>query len=113
MIYERTLELLRRLVELTQQNRLLWKADEDGWFSTSVDSRVICIRRLYFEATNQLGSEPRFFEFSMPGVNRCFAFGSEGADLLLELLGAAKLEFQADIEIENGLRTAHSLLDQV
>ncbi len=113
MMYEGTIKLMQRLLDITRQGRLKWKKNDDDWFSTSVDSRVICFRWLYVEATNQLGSDPRFLEFSMPGVNRCFAVGTEGADLLIELLGATNLGFQTDTDIEYGLQAAHSLLNQV
>lgn len=44
---------------------------------------------LYFEATNQIGADPAMFEFSMPGMNGKFAFGTEGANLFFDLLEAA------------------------
>jgi hypothetical protein len=56
-------------------------------FPATVGGCEICFRFLRFEATNQIGADPQMFDFHMPFWNARFAFGSEGASLLFEILG--------------------------
>jgi hypothetical protein len=59
----------------------------------------ICFRFLYYEATNQIGADPRAIEFCMPGMNQVFFMGTEGCDLVLDILSEAEPGWNAS----NGL----------
>ncbi len=111
MRHQATNDLLRRLLQLTKSKLIEWNKDDDGWYSARLHSHFICFRFLFYEATNQLGADPRFIEFSMPGINAVFAFGTEGADLLLEILSVANVGFVSKVDVENGLFLANSILD--
>ena len=92
MRHEFQLAIIQRLIAATKAKKLVWKdEDEHGWFTAPVgdDGAQIVFRMLYFEATNQIGADPAMFEFSMPGMNGKFAFGTMGANLLFDLLEAA------------------------
>ena len=89
MIYEKTLNVLNKLLELTQRGALRWSEEPDGWFTANVEGRTITFRFLYFEATNQVGADPHTIDLVMPGLNTKQACGTEGFSILLELLQAA------------------------
>lgn len=90
MIHDEELLILKRIVRATESGAIHWD-DEDahGWYSCDLAGRQIIFRLLWFEATNQIGADPGMFQFSMPGWNSKFAFGTQGADLLFDLLAAA------------------------
>ena len=50
---------------------------------------MILIRKMYYEATNQIGADPRAIELHMPCLNAVFICGTEGWNLCFELLDAA------------------------
>lgn len=93
MLHSRVLQILIRIRDLTASGLLQWAAQPDGWFTAMVGEKPIHIRFLNYEATNQIGSDPRMFENTMPGFNHIFAFGSEGACLLFETLGYANVGY--------------------
>ncbi|GAB5445086.1 MAG: hypothetical protein Fues2KO_54350 [Fuerstiella sp.] len=99
---------MERIRNLTAERKLLWAADDDGWFTATVDNRPVSFRLLYYEATNQPGADPRMFEVTMPGFNHVFSFGTEGASILLEILAEADLGFP---DYGDGLDIANRLLD--
>jgi hypothetical protein len=91
MSHEQVLEVLKLLLEATKSGTLTWKKSVDSlsdWYSTELAGREICFRQLYFEATNQIGADPYMFDLHMPGLNDCFACGTEGYKLMMEILWA-------------------------
>ena len=90
MIHDAELLILQRIIDATRAGVIKWE-DEDahGWYSTKLAERQIDFRMLWYEATNQIGADPGMFEFCMPGWNSKFAFGTQGSDLLFDLLVAA------------------------
>jgi hypothetical protein len=86
-------KLLERLFEETQAGRLKWVKDDDDWFSAEVGTNVqpILIRRMYIEATNQVGGDPYFVELKMTGWNARFAIvdDSDGWQAVARILDAA------------------------
>lgn len=90
MIHDAELLILHRIIGATRSGALKWE-DEDvhGWYSTVLAGRQIVFRLLWYEATNQIGADPAVFEFNMPGWDSKFAFGTQGADLLFDLLATA------------------------
>jgi hypothetical protein len=89
MIHERDLQILRRLHKATVDKSIIWSESADGWYSCSVGGREITCRFLYFEATNQPGADRQMIDFKMPGRNARFACGTQGFDLLMEILAEA------------------------
>jgi hypothetical protein len=88
--HERDLAVLERLLEATRRGDVVWRGSESGeWFEAGLAGREINFRFLYFEATNQVGADRQAIEFNMPGLNARFFCGTEGFDLLLDILGAA------------------------
>ena len=85
--------LLARILELTQSGRLKWSEDADGCFRADVgiNATPILIRRLYIEATNQIGADPYFVQLSMAGWNGRFAITDDSAGwrAVREILSAA------------------------
>jgi len=85
--------LLERLFDETNSGRLKWTKDDEGYFLAEVGTNVqpILIRRMYIEATNQVGGDPYFVELSMAGWNARFAIvdDSEGWQAIRRILGAA------------------------
>lgn len=85
--------LLARVLAETRAGRLAWVEDDDGYFRAELgdNSTPLLIRRLYFEAANQIGADPYFVEFSMTGWNARFAItnDSEGWRAINAILDAA------------------------
>lgn len=85
--------VLRRLLEETEQGRLIWTEQMDGYFVTTfgLDEQKILIRRMFIEATNQIGADPCFVELSLPFWNTRFAItdDSEGWKAIRAILNAA------------------------
>lgn len=117
MSHEQVLTVLKLLLEATKSKALIWNKSVDGlsdWYCTELAGREICFRRLYFEATNQIGADPYMFDLHMPGLNDCFACGTEGFHLMLEILGAAFEEWQSDRDSEYAIRfLRESLADKL
>jgi hypothetical protein len=86
MNHERDIALLSRLLRATVAKSITWSQSEDGWYSCRVGGRVIAFRFLYFDATNQAGADPQIIDFMMPGRATRFACGTQGFDLLIEIL---------------------------
>jgi hypothetical protein len=86
-------EVLSRILVATECGRLVWQEDADGWFSAQIGSHneKILIRRMFIEATNQIGADPYFVQFSMPGWNTRFAItgDSDGWRAISKILNAA------------------------
>ena len=89
MIHQRDIAILQKLYNATVAKAITWTEGDDGWYTTNVGGREICFRFLYFEATNQVGADRSMIEFHMPGRNARFACGTEGFDILMEVLDAA------------------------
>jgi hypothetical protein len=107
MRYKQVLAVLEVLLEATKSKALTWEKSVEGvsdWYCTELAGRAICFRQLYFEATNQIGADPYMFDLHMPGLNDCFACGTEGYYLMLEILGAAFEEWRSDRDNEFALR---------
>jgi hypothetical protein len=85
--------VLQRVLAETQSGRLKWERDADGYFRAEIGASVqpILIRRMFLEATNQVGADPYFVEFSLAGWNARFAIteDSEGWRRIREILNAA------------------------
>jgi hypothetical protein len=88
---ELKLEILKELLRATRSGKISWYEEKcpDDWYTTRIGGERVTFRLSWYEATNQAGADPRMFEFDMPRLNAIFAFGTEGADLLFEILGAA------------------------
>ena len=89
MIHQRDIAILQKLHAATATKTISWKEGDDGWYTASVGGREICFRFLYFEATNQVGADRHMIDFQMPGRNARFACGTEGFDILMEILACA------------------------
>ena len=96
MSHEQVVSVLKLLLEATKSKALTWEKSVDGlsdWYCAKLGGREIAFRQLYFEATNQIGADPYMFDLHMPGLNDCFACGTEGYRLMMEILGAAFSEW--------------------
>jgi len=113
MYYERMINVVKRLCELTRIGRLTWKPSVDGWYTAELHEGCVSIRLLNYEAENQVGADPRMFEISMAGFNQICAFGTEGACVLFELLGYAGVGYPHVDEHIAGLDLAESILDRL
>jgi hypothetical protein len=84
--------LLRRILDATKAGRLRWATEPDGYHSAPIGpaGESILIRRMFLEATNQVGADPYFVELSMPGWNARFAIveDSDGWRLVRAILDA-------------------------
>lgn len=89
MNYTLNLQICRKLLDATRNHRLVWRETEDGWYAAEIGGREICVRFLYFEATNQPGADRRMIELFMPGADLVYSCGTEGFDILLELISEA------------------------
>lgn len=93
MIDEDAAAVLERLREETERGRLIWVEDAEGSFVATFGSEQekIVIRRMFIEATNQIGADPYFVELSMPCWNTRFAItdDSEGWKAIRMILNAA------------------------
>jgi hypothetical protein len=71
--------ILQRLLTATQEGRLHWNMDADGYFSAplGMHNQSILIRRMFLEATNQIGADPYFVELHMPGLKTRFSITSD------------------------------------
>jgi hypothetical protein len=89
--HDLTLKILEEILKATRAQRMIWRVEKlpDTWYTATLGDQDISFRLCWYEATNQIGADPRMFEFSMPELNAIFAFGTEGADLLFEILGEA------------------------
>ena len=67
--------IIRRILAATEDGRLKWHQEFDGCYSPNIgtDNEKIIIRRMFIEATNQVGADPYFVQFSMPGWNGRYA----------------------------------------
>ena len=96
MLDEDSAAVLERLRQATEQGRLVWVKDADGYFVSTFgqEEQKKLIRRMYIEATNQIGADPYFVELSMPGWNAWFAItdDSEGWRAIRAILNAAFAE---------------------
>ncbi len=85
--------LLSRVCEETKKGRLAWVQDADGYFVATFghEDQKILIRQMFIEATNQIGADPYFVEFSMPFWNARFAItdDSDGWRAIRAILDAA------------------------
>ena len=85
--------LLARVLVETQSGRLKWTKDDDGYFRAEIGNGAepILIRRMYVEATNQIGADPYFVEFHITGWKARFAIveDSDGWRAVREILDAA------------------------
>jgi hypothetical protein len=85
--------LLQRLREETERGRLVWVEDADGYFVARYgpEEHRILIRRMFIEATNQIGADPYFVELSMPFWNARFTItdDSDGWRAVKGILNAA------------------------
>ena len=74
--------IFSRILAATEDGRLTWHKEFDGWYSAAIgkQNERILIRRMFIETTNQVGADPYFVEFSMPGWNARYAIvdDSEG-----------------------------------
>jgi hypothetical protein len=85
--------LLERVLAETRSGRLRWTRDADDYYRAEVgiNATPILIRRIFLEATNQVGADPYFVEFSMAGWNARFAItnDSDGWRAVQRILNAA------------------------
>lgn len=85
--------LLTRVLAETRAGRLKWQQDADDYYRAEVgtNAQPVLIRRLFIEATNQVGADPYFVEFSVAGWNARFAIteDSDGWRAIREILDAA------------------------
>jgi hypothetical protein len=86
-------KLLKRILDETRAGRLRWRKDDEDYFIADVGVNVqpISIRRMFLEATNQVGADPYFVEVRMSGWNAKFAIvdDSEGWLAVRQILEAA------------------------
>lgn len=85
LTHAQTIDVLNRLLAATRDKRVAWQSDDNEWFSTRVGDREFNFRFLYLEAAPQIGADRYLLEFHMPGLNACFACGTEGYDLLYRI----------------------------
>jgi len=94
--------ILSRILAATEDGRLKWHKEFDGWYSAAIGTHNerILIRRMFIETTNQVGAEPYFVEFSMPGWNGRYAIvdDSEGWQWIRRILEAAIGGWDTDYE---------------
>ena len=85
--------LLQRIYEETKAGRLQWQRDDEDYFTAEVGVNVqrISIRRMWIEATNQIGADPYFVEVMMSGWNTRYAIvgDSDGWQAVRRILEAA------------------------
>ena len=85
--------VLDRLREETERGRLKWHEDPDGYFVAPIGpaEEKVLIRRMFIEATNQIGADPYFVELYMPRWKARFAItgDSEGWQKVAAILDAA------------------------
>ena len=93
--HARDLAILRRLLAATRAGQIAWGEEDDaGYFTAELAGREIHLRRMWYEATNQIGADPRAFEVSLPGANLGFFAGTEGWSLVLDILDAGRPEWR-------------------
>jgi hypothetical protein len=103
--FDGTMAVLRELLRATREGRLHWEKSREGdseWYTATLGGRNISFRFLYFEPTNQIGADRYMLDLHMPGLNHCFACGTEGYFLLLETYSVAffREEENADDALE-------------
>lgn len=102
--HERDLAVLKRLLDASQERAIEWtQGDHAEWFETTLDGRTISLRFLYFEATNQIGADRHAIDLNMPGLNARFFCGTEGYDLILDLLDEAIEGWRSPLESDYAL----------
>jgi hypothetical protein len=90
MIYEANIEILSRLMKLTEAGILKWIEEEtSNLYSAEVGSHKIYIEFLYLEAVNRAGADKQVVELYFPGYSCCFSSGTQGYCLICEILAAA------------------------
>ncbi len=93
--------ILSRILAATQDGRLQWHQEFDGWYSAAIGTHNerILIRRMFVEAANQVGADPYFVEFSMPGWSARYAIvdDSEGWQWIRQILEAGVGGFDNDL----------------
>jgi hypothetical protein len=84
--------ILSRILAATVDGRLKWRQEFDGWYSAAIGAHNerILIRRMFIEATNQVGADPYFVQFSLPGWSGRYAIvdDSEGWQWIRKILEA-------------------------
>ncbi len=85
--------VLLRILDATVTGSLVWQKDPDGYFVAPIgchNDRIL-IRRMYLEAASQIGADPYFVEFTMPGWNARFPIvdDSDGWRAIAAILNAA------------------------
>ena len=99
MRYENTLEVLRRLLKATKEQRISWRDDENDWRSTDIGDEkfnTVSSRFRYIEAEPQIGADPLFLELFMPCLNAGFFIGTEGYEILFDIHLASSGKEQDD-----------------
>ena len=93
-------EILQRVLAATEDGRLEWHQEFDGWYSAAVGAHneKALIRRMYLGADNQIGADPYFVEFSIPGWKARFAIvnDSEGWQWIRKILDAGVGDWEND-----------------
>jgi hypothetical protein len=110
MLEEKERTILQRILEATRNRTLVWEQHFDGYYCANIGAHneKVMIRRMFIEATNQVGADPYFVDFHMPGWNTRFAItgDSEGWRLIQQILDAA-----FDGKWNNSVERAISFLD--
>ena len=93
-MHKRELELLALLLEATRGGRAVWRRTSDDLLQTKVAGLVCSFRFLYPVLVGEENSDPDIVEARVGTAASKFYSGSEGFDLIREIVAAADEGFR-------------------
>jgi hypothetical protein len=88
-MYHKQLQLLGLLLELTQGGRAVWRRDGAETHRTTISEFPCCVRFKHLGLAGGNASEPDAVEVSIGAERLMFCCGSEGFDLVAQIIEAA------------------------
>jgi len=89
VIYEKQIALLKRVRDLTEKGKIKWvETETNDLYEANMNGQRAVIEFLYVEATNRAGADKQLIQIVFPGFNAFLACGTEGFDLVVEILDA-------------------------
>ena len=107
------MQLLRKIFEATQRKLLTWSVRDSGSFITNEEHFKCLIEFKYVEYTDET-TERAAAIVSVGGLYLEFYDGTEGMDIIVEILGAAFKDWAEHADIVNARRSnVNLLLDKI